>query len=303
MLGSKTSELVSIILPTYNRPYALKECFESVLSQTYLRWELIVIDDASTPESERVAASFDNARIRYHRNAFHCGLPTSRNIGIALAKGSLLLFIEDDVVLEPDCLETIISSYIELKLKGVKVGAVAPVLLTHYEENSVGHKDGLLDFAYRSTNKKLRVPCLRDKLTGVVHFNFIPEFKYLCEVDDVHSCSLYPREVFREVGGFNGKRFKGNYLYEETDTNIRIRRSGYKFYFEPRAVMHHKIYESGGCRTAFLKYVYYFVKNHILFVAGNYQLKALYMLPSFFLRFLFCALSSLSSFYEKRILN
>jgi GT2 family glycosyltransferase len=229
--------------------------------------------------------------LRYHRNASRCGLPRNRNTGIELAKGAMVLFIEDDMVMKPDCIEILLNSFKKLKANGINVGAIAPSLVVKFE---CGESDvSLLDFAYRRENKELKVPCFRDERTGLIHLNFTPNFKRLQEVEEVHACSLYPRNVFDEIGLYNFKRFRGNYLYEESDLNFRIRRNGYKLFFEPGAIMHHRIQRRGGCRVAPLTYVYYFMKNHAIFVAGNYGFKALYILPCFSLLILFKGFKSL----------
>ena len=61
------NELVSIIMPTYNCAKFIKETIESVISQTYENWELVIIDDCSNDNTEEVVASFNDKRIKYYR--------------------------------------------------------------------------------------------------------------------------------------------------------------------------------------------------------------------------------------------
>ena len=91
--------LVSVIIPTYNRAYLLPKAVESVLSQTFKDIELIVIDDASTdytPELIRRYIEKSSIPIFYWKNKERLGPAASRNIGIKLAKGKFIAFLDSD---------------------------------------------------------------------------------------------------------------------------------------------------------------------------------------------------------------
>ena len=100
--------LVSIITPVFNTPVRwLRECIESVLTQTYENWELILIDDHSTdPETLRclteLAAS--DSRIILAKDEKRRGISAASNRGLALAKGDWVGFLDHDDLLEPDAL-------------------------------------------------------------------------------------------------------------------------------------------------------------------------------------------------------
>jgi glycosyltransferase involved in cell wall biosynthesis len=294
-----SSRLVTIILPTYNRAIKLKDCISSVLAQTYSNFELIICDDCSTDETGAVVKQFmtSDKRIRYYRNATRKGLPANRNIGICKAKGKYVFFIEDDMVLDPKCVEILMKSLTLLQSKGTKVGGIAPRLVVQRDRGD--HKLGILNYALRRDNEKLNVPCKVSKHTGMRYFNFSCEFNDILEVPDIHACSLYPRNVLEETGGYDEKRFKGNFLYEETDLNYRIRKKGYKLYFESRAVLYHRIANEGGCRVDTLRYCYFFMLNHIKFVTKNFGFRSLYMIPCFLILIAFTGVKG--AFY--RIMN
>lgn len=274
--------VVSVLLPTYNRGGDLHACVESVVSQTFERWELVICDDASTDSTREIACrwSATDRRIRYFRNSTNIGLPASRNAGICRSVGDLILFIEDDVMLEPNCVQILVETFADLGARGEAVGAIAPSRPYEWsgEEASRG---SVLDYAWRRSNERLPYPCSLSGLTGLVRSNFAPHFVGLREVPCVHPCSLYPRAVLEEVGGYDATTYKGNYLYEEMDLNVRLRQRGYKLYFQPVAVMRHRLGESGGCRVAPARYAYYFVLNHIKFVRRNFGVRCLWMVPSF----------------------
>ncbi len=91
--------LVSVIIPTYNRAYILPKAIESVLNQTYPNLELIIIDDASTDETEELVKTFlknSHIPILYKKLPFRKGPSHARNIGISLARGELIAFLDSD---------------------------------------------------------------------------------------------------------------------------------------------------------------------------------------------------------------
>ena len=94
----------SVCIPTYNRAQFLKEAIESVLSQTYSDFELVVYDDGSTDETEEVIRSFRDKRIRYYKASENRGRPYARNSCIDLSKNEWLVWLDDDDKMEPELL-------------------------------------------------------------------------------------------------------------------------------------------------------------------------------------------------------
>jgi len=100
-------ELVSIIMPTYNRAHLLSRAIESVLSQTYKNLELIVVDDCSQDNTFKIIDDYikkDN-RIAYFKNKKNEGAAYSRNAGIEYSRGSFLMFLDDDCEYLPEKIE------------------------------------------------------------------------------------------------------------------------------------------------------------------------------------------------------
>ena len=90
----KSSPLVSVIIPTYNRGYCVAESISSVLSQEYGNLELIVVDDGSTDETPRLMANFPD--LIYLRQEGNYGVSHARNLGIEQARGELICFLDSD---------------------------------------------------------------------------------------------------------------------------------------------------------------------------------------------------------------
>ena len=107
-LGFAFQPLISIITPVFNTPARwLRECVESVLSQTYENWELILIDDHSTEADTlrsltELAAS--DSRIILAKDETRRGISAASNRGLALARGNWVALLDHDDLLEPDAL-------------------------------------------------------------------------------------------------------------------------------------------------------------------------------------------------------
>ncbi len=87
----------SIIIPTYNRGYILWKTIQSIQNQTFSDWELIIIDDSSTDNTNLVVAQFlQDKRIYYFKNKKNLGPSQSRNIGLDKAKGEIIAYVDSD---------------------------------------------------------------------------------------------------------------------------------------------------------------------------------------------------------------
>ena len=96
---------VSVIIPTYNRAELLERAVKSVQKQTYKNWEIIVVDDGSTDNTEDIINKINDARIKYIKNEKNLGAAASRNRGVELAKYDYVAFQDSDDVWRIDKLE------------------------------------------------------------------------------------------------------------------------------------------------------------------------------------------------------
>ena len=94
--------LVSVIIPVYNGARYLRPALESVLAQTYPRFEVIVVDDGSTDDSGVIAQSFHDVRYIHQSNQ---GVAAARNNGIEAARGEFLAFLDQDDLWTPEKLK------------------------------------------------------------------------------------------------------------------------------------------------------------------------------------------------------
>jgi glycosyltransferase involved in cell wall biosynthesis len=103
--------LVSIVLPTFNGFRFLSKAIESILSQTYSNWELIIVDDTSTDQTPELIEKYvkSDSRIRSTRHEVNKKLPASLNTGFSQAKGEYLTWTSDDNCYKPDALEIMVN--------------------------------------------------------------------------------------------------------------------------------------------------------------------------------------------------
>lgn len=100
--------VVSVVMPMYNSVKYLKEAVDSVLSQTFHNWELIIVDDGSTDGCTEIAKEYEQADKRIHLliNPTPIGMPSApRNIGIKAARGRYIAFLDSDDMWYPHKLE------------------------------------------------------------------------------------------------------------------------------------------------------------------------------------------------------
>ena len=101
------NELVSLVVPSYNRAHLLKDAIESTLQQTYPHWEMIIVDDKSTDNTAEVAKSYaaKDPRVKYFLNP-EKGVSSARNYGIKIAQGQYIAFLDDDDISLPHRFES-----------------------------------------------------------------------------------------------------------------------------------------------------------------------------------------------------
>lgn len=167
----------------------LKDCINSLVNQTVTDFRLIIIDDASSDETEDVIRSFSDKRIHYKRNERRRGIAASRNIGIKeLNDEGIVLFIDADCYAEPSWVAACLKAFSDEPL------AIAVEGITTY--GGAGYHPGLSEKSY--------------------HFDFKAG---MCHTDN---CA-YRIEVFQKIGGFDEENF--NHLLEDTDFFYRARKA------------------------------------------------------------------------------
>ncbi len=119
--GSVTSALplVSVVIPTYNREDLVGRALKSVLRQTCRELEVIVVDDGSTDATPRIMAGVADPRVRYEVLEGNYGGAHARNVGIELARGEYVAFLDSDDYWLPDKLDKQLAVFREDEAVGV----------------------------------------------------------------------------------------------------------------------------------------------------------------------------------------
>ncbi|MEJ5376950.1 MAG: glycosyltransferase [bacterium] len=164
--------LVSIVLPTYNGGSGyLDQAVQSCLSQTYSNWELIIVDDGSTDDTQAQIARYvggDGNRIRSVRHETNRGLPAGLNTGFAEAKGLYLTWTSDDNCYRPQALDEMVAV--------LESHPGIDIVYTDY--SNIDDEDNLLGRVTISDPELL----LRGNAIG--------------------PCFLYRRRVYEKIGGY-----------------------------------------------------------------------------------------------------
>lgn len=129
--------LVSIIMPSYNTASYIAESIRSVLNQTYSEWELIIVDDCSSDNTDEVVNLYlSDGRIQYFKNEKNSGAAVSRNKALQKAKGKWIAFLDSDDLWMPEKLEKQVTfmekngyqfsytNYEEIDTEGKKTGVI-----------------------------------------------------------------------------------------------------------------------------------------------------------------------------------
>jgi glycosyltransferase involved in cell wall biosynthesis len=217
---------VSVVICTY-APDAFDhfvDAANSVLAQTHDAVELVVVVDGDASLADRVRERYGtHDDVVIHCNDENRGLSESRNVGVGLATGDVVAFVDDDAVAYPDWVERLVALYDRHDAVAAG-GRMAPRWVA-------GRPSYLPEEFYW--------------LVGVTHRGFPTEE---CEVRNTFGSNIsFRREVFEELGGFDadlGRSGEGNLQGEETEFAARMRqRYGEGVWYDPDAVVEHKVFD------------------------------------------------------------
>jgi glycosyltransferase involved in cell wall biosynthesis len=186
--------LVSIILPTYNRAKLLPRALESILSQDFDNFEILLVDDGSTDETSEVVNSIHDKRLRYIHYEENRGIGATRNEGVAQSKGDLIAFIDSDDFWMPGKLNYIVDIYQEYP----QIDVLFSNYLNINQINGI-KVDGF--FQHRSEFSKLKLSALDYDLWLIE--NGLPESLLSNNIIGTPSIVVLRRYVFQKVGNFS----------------------------------------------------------------------------------------------------
>lgn len=154
-------KIVSIITPSYNSSQYIRRTIDSIRSQTYQNWELIIIDDCSTDSSREVIQHYvdQDSRIKLICLEENSGAAVARNTGIKHAIGRFIAFLDSDDTWHPEKLE----KQLHFMLKN----DYAFTYSQYHQVNENGDLVGELNFPMRTNHHKLLKTCIIGCLTAM----------------------------------------------------------------------------------------------------------------------------------------
>ncbi len=168
--------LVSVIMPTYNRANVIGKAIESVIAQSYKRWELIIIDDGSNDNTEEIVKRYSDCdnRIKFINNNRKKGVSGARNTGLESAKGEYIAYLDTDNDWD--------SNYLLLMTNTLKINS---------------HCTGIYcaQLIYRPENTEMKLQYIR---FGAYNHSIIKNRNYI----DMN-CYMHRASMYKNYGGFS----------------------------------------------------------------------------------------------------
>jgi len=234
-------DLVSIIIVNYNGKEYLQKCLESLMKINYKDFEVIIVDNNSTDDSiEFVKNTYPSVIIiKLEKNY---GFAEPNNIGVKIAKGDFLLFLNNDTEVSPNFIEKMVN----VLNSDSKIAICQSLLLKPNDEiDSSGDYVDELGRSYSS----------RKKLTEVK------------EILSARGASMMVRkDSFLDLGGFDKKFFAS---FEDVDICWRAWLWGYKVVLVPDSIVHHKV--GGTVQKMSSEVRFHGVKNSLVLRLTNFE--------------------------------
>jgi len=233
------SLFISVVICTLNRPFFLKKCIDSILSNRYKNYEIIVVGQGIDETPKKVIAENfgGNARIQYMHTDI-VGLSHARNVGCNSAKGEVIAFIDDDAVATTNWLQGYAEAFQNIDpIPAIVGGMIEPVW---------------------ETAKPLWYPTDRQFLLGI--YNIGDTIQPFPETDlPIGANFAILKSVVEEIGGFDtevgfdSSRKNSMIAGEDSLIGLKVRAANYPLYYQPKAKVFHHVSTVKLSRKYFLK--------------------------------------------------
>lgn len=233
--------LVSVIVPTYNREAVLCQTLTYLFEQDYPHYEILVVDQTREHHADTNRFLEENKyKLRYVKLT-KPSLTKARNVGVAHARGEIVLFLDDDIVPIND----LISRHVQ-----------------HFQDQEIGAVAGQVVPPDGTKSNTSHVGIIEERTLPVGNFNST------VATDVLHAPggnASVRRDAAIDAGLFE-RAFGGTAIREETDFYLRISTLGYRIIFEPAASILHLAIQSGGCgnRRSDAHWYFWYAHNSML---------------------------------------
>ena len=250
----------SIIVPLYNRPQEIDELLHTLSKQTYLQFEVLVIEDGSTNDAKNIVSSYSEKLDISYFYKENEGQGFARNYGFARAKGDYFVVFDSDCLIPEHYLETVKNYLLEHQL------------------DAYGGPDGAHK-SFTSIQKAISYAMTSPFTTGGIRGNK----KHIGQFHPRSFNMGISREVWEKTGGFILTR-----LGEDIEFSIRVQTLGFKTGLIPGAIVYHKRRTSF---TQFYKQLHFFGRARInIYKHFPSELKIVHFFPAGFTIFLLLSL-------------
>jgi glycosyltransferase involved in cell wall biosynthesis len=204
--SNSSTEKVSVIVPAFNSSGTISKCIESLERQSFGRpYEIIVVNDGSTDDTEQKARMFKKARVISQENA---GPAKTRNVGARAAKGSIVLFTDADCIADYNWIAEMVKPFEDEKVVGVQG-------------------------RYRTRQKgvipvftQLEIEQRYERMAAASDVDFIGSY-----------AAAYRKSIFIKLKGFD-ESFRSA-SGEDPELSFRMAKAGHKMVFNPDAIVYH----------------------------------------------------------------
>lgn len=233
---------LSVIIPTYDRHSSLERTLSALESNLPQNTEVIIIDQSPDRVVHKIKFCSRFPFIKYFCVPLP-NLPAARNIGIEKSRGGIILFIDDDAIIDKKCILEHLNTHSQ---KGVH--AVA------------GRIKQMNNASWADSDSVTRINHETGETTGNFDLDYQGDVLY---ASGGHMS--IKRNILIETGLFNA-RFEGNALFEEVEFFSRLRKKGYTIRYNRNAVVYHYPVSFGGCHIGNQpQYLRQRLHNHMLF--------------------------------------
>jgi GT2 family glycosyltransferase len=253
---AKNAPRTSIIVLSFNGLEHLPGCIGSISNQTDQNFELIIVDNASKDDSVIwIQQHCPSARLILSKK--NIGYSGGMNLGARASAGTFLLLLNQDVVLEPECLERLCR---ELDHRSDTFHAVFPMVRFYHARDFINAYGA----AWYETCQ------WRDTRVGLMDLGQYSESEQV--FGSIFPAVMFRKDKFFEIGAFDELFWSYN---EDFDICYRSNLFGYKFICTPKAVIFHKYRASSKDSSDPLWSKYWFIRNYFLVFLKNYELSSL----------------------------
>lgn len=222
---------VSVVIPTHNRPDRIQSCLRTLLALDYPRYEIVVVDNApSGPETARYIQQTygDLPQIRYVRED-RAGSSWARNCGITAAKGEIVAFADDDIVVDSHWLTEMVKAFTVVENVACVTGLLLPL------ELETAAQFWIEEFGGFSKGFRRRIFDMKE------YHPHLPLHPYSAGQFGTGACMAFTASFLREIGGFDIALGPATPARGGEDLTLFFEAvvRGYRLVYEPAAVCYH----------------------------------------------------------------